>query len=61
MLEACLEAVGVRRLLWGSDMTMETGWAKLRYLAHLLSPADLELVKWKNAAQIFPATSFPTG
>ncbi len=59
MLEACLEAVGVERLLWGSDITMDTGWAKLRYLAHLVSGADLELVKWKNAARVFPPGSFP--
>ena len=37
MLEACLEAVGVERLLWGCDLTIETGWAKLRYLEHLLA------------------------
>ena len=43
MLEACLEAVGVERLLWGCDLTIETGWAKLRYLEHLLPAADLEL------------------
>ena len=59
MLEACLESVGVERLLWGTDLTMETGWAKLRYLAHLLSPAQLELVKWKNAVRIFPRGAFP--
>src|SRR5213075_454097 len=45
MLEACLESVGVERLVWGTDLTMETGWAKLRYLTYLLSPAQLELVK----------------
>src|SRR5206468_1184770 len=27
MLEACLAAVGVARLLWGTDITMDTGWA----------------------------------
>src|SRR5207302_1276419 len=59
MLEACLESVGVERLVWGTDLTMETGWAKLRYLTHLLSPAQLELVKWKNAARIFPRGAFP--
>src|SRR6059058_2119270 len=59
MLEACLEAAGVERLLWGTDLTMDTGWAKLRYLVHLLSPAQLELVKWKNAARIFPRGAFP--
>ena len=26
------------RLLWGCDLTIETGWAKLRYLEHLLPP-----------------------
>ena len=60
MLEACVEAVGASRLLWGSDITMDTGWAKLRYLAHLLTPADLELVKWKNAVRVFPANSLPS-
>jgi hypothetical protein len=59
MLEACLAAAGADRLLWGSDMTMETGWAKLRYLARLLPAADLDLVAWKNAARIFPSGSFP--
>src|SRR5437879_7691966 len=58
MLEACVEAVGVERLLWGTDITMETGWAKLRYLERLLPAERLELVRWKNAARIFPAGSF---
>ena len=55
MLEACLDAVGVSRLLWGADITLDTGWAKLRYLKHLLSPEDLDLIAWKNAAAVFPA------
>jgi predicted TIM-barrel fold metal-dependent hydrolase len=58
MLESCVAAVGVSRLLWGSDLTMETGWAKLRSLESLLSPAELDLVRWKNAAGIFPSGSF---
>lgn len=58
MLEAVLAAVGAGRLLWGCDITMDTGWAKLRYLSHLLSAADLERVAWKNAAAIFPPGSF---
>jgi predicted TIM-barrel fold metal-dependent hydrolase len=60
MLEACVGSVGVERLLWGCDLTIETGWAKLRYLAHLLSPADLDLVRWRNAARIFPPGAFPS-
>lgn len=59
MLEACLAAVGAARLLWGSDITMDTGWGKLRYLERLLPPADVELVRWKNAARVFPSGSFP--
>jgi len=58
MVEACLEAVGADRVLWGTDITMDTGWAKLRYLEHLLTPADLELIRWKNAARIFPRAGF---
>ena len=58
MLEACLETVGVGRLLWGCDLTIETGWAKLRYLERLLTAAELERVRWRNAADIFPAGAF---
>jgi predicted TIM-barrel fold metal-dependent hydrolase len=60
MLEACLEAVGAERLLWGCDLTIDTGWAKLRYLEHLLSEADLELIRWRNASGIFPPAAFPS-
>ncbi|HEU4698700.1 MAG TPA: amidohydrolase family protein [Gemmatimonadales bacterium] len=59
MLEACLDAVGVDRLLWGCDLTIDTGWAKLRYLERLLPPAELERVKWANAVRIFPPYAFP--
>jgi uncharacterized protein len=58
MLEACIEAVGVQRLLWGCDLTIDTGWAKLRYLERILAPAELEQVKWGNAARVFPPGSF---
>jgi hypothetical protein len=60
MLEACIESVGAGRLLWGTDLTMDTGWAKLRYLETILSEDDLELVRWKNAARIFPRGAFPS-
>jgi predicted TIM-barrel fold metal-dependent hydrolase len=60
MLEACIESVGVQRLLWGCDLTIETGWAKLRYLEHLLAPSELELVRWGNAVRIFPSGAFPS-
>lgn len=60
MLEACIASVGVNRLLWGSDITMDTAWAKLRYLETFLSTDDMALVRWKNAARIFPPGAFPT-
>ena len=60
MLEACIEAVGSQRLLWGCDLTIETGWAKLRYLEHILSAGDLDQVRWRNAARIFPSGAFPS-
>jgi predicted TIM-barrel fold metal-dependent hydrolase len=60
MLEACVESVSVERLLWGTDLTMDTGWAKLRYLETLLSKDEMALVRWKNAARIFPAGAFPS-
>jgi uncharacterized protein len=59
MLEACLESVGPDRLVWGCDLTIDTGWAKLRYLQHLLGRTELELVSWRNAARIFPPAAFP--
>jgi predicted TIM-barrel fold metal-dependent hydrolase len=58
MLEACIAAVGVERLLWGCDLTIDTGWAKLRYLERLLPAGELELIRWRNAARIFPAAAF---
>jgi predicted TIM-barrel fold metal-dependent hydrolase len=58
MLEACLKAVGPERLLWGCDLTMETGWAKLRYLSRILGSAPMEGVRWGNAARIFPPGAF---
>ena len=60
MLEACLDAAGPERLLFGTDLTMDTGWAKLRYLERLLPPRELERVMWRNAASIFPRGAFPS-
>ena len=58
MLEACLAAVGADRMLWGADITLCTGWAKLRYLEHLLTADQLDRVRSGNAEDIFPAGSF---
>jgi hypothetical protein len=59
MLERCLDAVGAERLLWGTDLTMDTGLAKLRYLERLLDADTLDLIRYRNAVSIFPPTSFP--
>jgi len=53
MLELCLECVGPSRLLWGTDLTMDTGLAKLRALETMVSGADLTAIRWKNAARLF--------
>jgi hypothetical protein len=58
MLEGCLEAAGIDRLLWGADLTLDTGLAKLRRLERLVSEDDLERVAWRNAAGIFPSGAF---
>jgi predicted TIM-barrel fold metal-dependent hydrolase len=60
MLDGALEAVGPRRLLWGCDVTMETGLAKLRALDVIgLERDGMRDVRWRNAARIFPRGSFP--
>jgi len=60
MLDAALDALGPSRLLWGCDLTMETGWAKLRALEVIgLSDDELSAIRWRNVARICPANSFP--
>ncbi len=55
MLDAAVTAVGPGRLLWGGDVTLDTGWAKLRFLESLgLPAAELSAVKCENARKIFP-------
>ena len=58
MLELCVECVGWERLLWGTDLTMDTGWAKLRALEAMgLGPGALEGIRWKTAARLFQLRS----
>ena len=60
MLDGALSAVGARRLVWGADITLETGLAKLRALGVLgLSPDEVASVRWGNAARIFPPGALP--
>jgi uncharacterized protein len=60
MLDRTLAAVGASRMLWGSDLTMETGLAKLWALDVMgLSADHIASIRWRNAARIFPPGSFP--
>jgi predicted TIM-barrel fold metal-dependent hydrolase len=58
MLESALESVGVTRLLWGADITLDTALAKLRYLETLLGPQDIAAVRYRNAQSVFPRGTF---
>ena len=59
MLEAVLDAVGPSRMVWGCDVTMGTGMAKLRYLESLgLPPSDVSRIKSGNALDLFPSGVF---
>ena len=55
MLDDAYAAVGARRLLWGADITLCTGLAKLWALEVIgLTSEELADVRWRNAARIFP-------
>lgn len=59
MLDDAYAAVGARRLLWGADVTLETGLAKLWALEVIgLSADELADVRWRNAVRIFPRDAF---
>ena len=54
MLDAALATLGARRLLWACDLTLCTGLAKLRALAHTgLTQDELDDVCWRNAVRLF--------
>jgi Predicted metal-dependent hydrolase of the TIM-barrel fold len=60
MLDAALDALGDERLLWGCDLTMCTGFAKLRALDVIGLTADQRSnIRWRNAVRIFPTNAFP--
>jgi predicted TIM-barrel fold metal-dependent hydrolase len=60
MLDAAVAALGPGRLLWGCDLTMCTGLAKLWALDAVgLSDDEKTDIRWRNAARIFPHGSFP--
>lgn len=60
MLDSAIDALGAERLLWGCDLTMCTGLAKLRALDHVgLSRDELSAIRWRNAERIFRRGAFP--
>lgn len=60
MLDDALEAVGATRLVWGADLTLDTGLAKLWALDAIgIAGEDREAIRWRNAAAIFPPGAFP--
>ena len=59
MLDDALGAVGPQRMLWGADLTLCTGLAKLWALEVIgLSRDEVADVRWRNAARIFPRGTF---
>lgn len=59
MLDDALEAVGSERLLWGADLTLCTGLAKLWALEVIgLDDVDLANIRYQNAVRIFPQGTF---
>lgn len=60
MLDAALDALGARRLLWACDLTMETGLAKLQALEVIgLSANAMADIRSRNAVRLFPEGTFP--
>ena len=59
MLDGAYAAVGADRMLWGADITLCTGLAKLWALEVIgLTSDELAAVRWRNAARIFPEGAF---
>ena len=60
MLDQTLAAVGSDRIVWGADLTLDTGLAKLWALDVIGIREDWrEDIRWRNAARIFPPGAFP--
>jgi hypothetical protein len=60
MLDEAILRLGAERLIWGSDVTMETGLAKLLgFEAIRLSAGATAQIRSGNARRIFPPGSFP--
>jgi hypothetical protein len=65
MLDNAYAAVGAGRLLWGADITLCTGLAKLWALEVIgLTPDEMADVRWRNTprgfSRTYAAMLFPT-
>lgn len=59
MMDEAERWVGAKRLLWAADLTLCTGLTKLWALEVMgLSTDDIADIRWRNAARIFPPSSF---
>jgi predicted TIM-barrel fold metal-dependent hydrolase len=60
MMDGAIAMLGASRLLWATDLTMETGLAKLRALETIggVTARDVEAMRWRNAARIFERATF---
>lgn len=62
MVHAMLDMVPPTRMLWGTDLTVDTAVARLRYLEALgLPAADLERIRWRNALALFAGVRTDAG
>lgn len=60
LLDDALAALGTRRLLWGTSMSMSVGLAQLRALEVIgLHADDVAALRWENAARLFGDGAFP--
>jgi predicted TIM-barrel fold metal-dependent hydrolase len=60
MIDDALDAVGPGRLVWGADLTLDTGLAKLWALDAIgLAGDERDAIRWRNAVSIFPPGAFP--
>ncbi len=58
MMEWALETIGAERMLFGTDLTMATGWGKLRYLESRVDGESRDLIRSGNALKLFPTGAF---
>ena len=62
MLDDAYAAVGAARLLWGADITLCTGLAKLWALEVIgLTSEEMADVRWRNAVRVFPQLKWGQG